>query len=322
MDVIIQQKKFSYRITMIFSERSKEKIALLAKMIMNQPNGVDVLSVEINDNFNIEGYIPALLEGGRWDLAVDPQAIADPNSDDDKFTRANGILQLVINEPLVNTKFLDFGCGEGHTVVEAARQSTIAVGYDIQDHQKWRAFPTKSNRILTSKWEDVTENAPYDIILIYDVLDHVADEQEAISCLTKIKNVLNKKGKIFVRFHPWCSRTGTHLYQQINCAFLHLCLNNDQLNKLGYKQDHTIKVIHPQLTYKDWFTKAGLINIGLTIHREPVSKFFTEPPISSLIKKHWKDSHDESLANGQILPTFQLEQHFLDFTLVRPEHDK
>jgi len=65
-------------------------------------------------------------------------------------------------------------------------------------------------------------NTKYDFILINDVLDHAADPLDMLEQVNKIRN---PETKIVVRCHPWTSRHGTHVYKQMNKAFLHLIFN-------------------------------------------------------------------------------------------------
>jgi 2-polyprenyl-3-methyl-5-hydroxy-6-metoxy-1,4-benzoquinol methylase len=220
-----------------------------------------------------------------------------------------------VSEP-VTGKFLDFGCGEGHVVVEAAQKAKISVGYDIKD-DNWQRFTLGENAILSTDWEKVKNHASYDAVLLYDVLDHLKDEDEAVSVLKNIRDVLDDKGKIFVRCHPWCSRHGTHLYQSINRAYLHLCLDEENITKLGYKFLPTIKIIHPLQTYDRWFQAAELHTVSWNVVREQVEPFFHQPPIAALIKKNWKDSPEETLAKGHHYPSWQMEQQFVDYVLVK-----
>lgn len=294
-------------------ETDKERMAILLKVILNQLDGVENVNIQLNEKFDLEPLIPHLLD--KFPLAVDPALIADPDSEDDKITRANGILRVVIAEPITG-RFLDFGCGEGH-VVSQVFGAKVAVGYDILE-QKWDNFKDlQPNMILTTSWDKVIENGPYDFILIYDVLDHMKDEEEVVSELKKIRVVMNDKGKIFIRLHPWCSRHGMHLYSSINKAFLHLCLSKESLEKMGYKPLHTIKIIHPLQTYAKWFNEAGLNIISSNIIPEEVEPFFKQSAIAAIIKRHWRTSYQEPLASGKEFPDYQLRQQFVDMVLEK-----
>ncbi len=298
---------------MNITETNKARMQALLKVAIEQPVGIESVSLQINDNFNIEPFIPYLL-ADKWPHAVDPLLIADPNSEEDKVSRAHGILSIVVTEP-VTGKFLDFGCGEGHVAVEVANKTSVSVGYDPQHQSNWDRFPATPNLVLTSSWDDVVKNAPYDYVLVYDVFDHLKDENEVVKELKRLSTVVSENTKVYVRMHPWCSRHGTHLYLSVNRAFLHLCLSEESLDKLGYKYLHTIKVIHPLQTYQSWFTAGGFDVVSSSIVPENVEAFFRQPAISAMILKNWKSSPSENLATGKEFPDWQMRQQFVDYIL-------
>ncbi len=300
---------------MVITENNKTRILALLKIAVEQNQSIESVSIQVNDQFNIEAFIPYLLND-RWPYAVDPLLIADPNSEDDKISRAHGILSIVVTEP-INGKFLDFGCGEGHVVSEVAKKAPLAFGYDIVKHDSWDRFNPVSNQFFSNVWHKVVDKGPYDTVLIYDVLDHLKDEAEVVKELKNIRSVLSDKGKVFVRCHPFCSRHGTHLYQSVNRAYLHLCLDNEALDKLGYKYLHTIKIIHPLQTYKSWFDQSGFNQTYWNIVPENVEPFFQQPAIASLIKKNWRTSGEEALSSGKSFPEWQMKQQFVDYVLEK-----
>ena len=42
---------------------------------------------------------------------------------------------------------------------------------------------------------------------------------------------MEENSRLFVRFHPYTSRNGTHLGNQINKAYIHLIFSDDELAK-------------------------------------------------------------------------------------------
>ncbi len=258
-----------------------------------------------------------LLNSDQWPAAVEPSLICDVSSEQDKEYRAEGILDLIIDISLNGLSFLDFGCGEGHVVEKAALQKPkISVGYDIVQSERWEQWPQNDNMTLTTKWEDVVAKGPYNVILLYDVVDHI--EEDVIEELKKIKEVLSPGGKVFVRCHPWCSRHGTHLYRQINKAYIHLVFTEEELKELGFFGQKTREVIHPIATYEKWFKKAGFrIPRASTVMREGVNKFFLKNElIANRIKARWKTSSEKEFRTGKTFPTFQMEQQFIDWVIL------
>lgn len=258
-----------------------------------------------------------LLNSKEWPAAVDPTLICDITSDQDKEDRAEGILDLIIDAHLENLKFLDFGCGEGHVVNKSKIQNPrMSVGYDIVKSEKWEKWEKTPNSMFTDDWSSVKSAGPYNVILMYDVLDHMTGSiDEVVSKLKDVKSVLAPNGKIYVRTHPWCSRHGTHLYHKLNKAYVHLVFSNEELESLGHKQQQVRPIIHPMAEYEGMFTKAGLKVISKQQIKEAVEGFFIKNPTIALrIKKNYSNSPDSSLRNGAF-PTFQLEQQFIDYVL-------
>jgi 2-polyprenyl-3-methyl-5-hydroxy-6-metoxy-1,4-benzoquinol methylase len=261
-----------------------------------------------------------LLESDAWPHAVDPSLICDITVEKDKEDRAEGIIDLIIETNLAGLSFLDFGCGDGHVVEKSKEQKTkLSVGYDTKKSEKWNDWKTDEKSLFTTNWEEVKAKGPYNVILMYDVIDHIqGDDNAVIEELKKVRSVTAPGAKVYVRCHPWCSRHGTHLYHQKNKAFMHLIFTDEELNKLGYEQEKTQKVIHPVATYQNWFRAAGFqIPRNHNAINEHVEPFFLETPLlAKRIKSNWAHSHDHKLRIGHAFPDGQVKQQFLDFILI------
>jgi hypothetical protein len=171
--------------------------------------------------------------------------------------------------------------------------------------------------MFTDSWVDVKQSGPYNIVLMYDVIDHMMqNEQEIIDKLKQIKQILAINGKIYLRSHPWCSRHGTHLYHQLNKAFAHLIFSDEELQILGYKQEPVRKVLAPVAEYKNLFQAAGLkVQSGPHPIKEAVEQFFMKPILSKRITDHYKNCIREDLRHGKF-PSTPLEIQFLDYILI------
>lgn len=260
--------------------------------------------------------LKALATSDAWPEAVDPNLICGDASEQDKFDRAEGILDLHVDAHLLNLSVLDFGCGEGHLAVRALDQKPKkVVGYDVTD--LYGKHQPVSSLIFTSDWNKVVEEGPYNVIVAYDVLDHIGPENGGVvEALRKLKQVLAPGGKAFVRTHPFCGRTGGHLYQQMNKAFLHLVFTEDELKALGLTPTYVRRVIHPLGTYQEWFTLAGFQQKHSQVSKEPVEAFFSDTPvIAKRVKANWRDSRDQKLRDGLQFPAMQMEQQFVDYVL-------
>jgi hypothetical protein len=232
-----------------------------------------------------------LLKSDKWPQAVDPSLICNPDSEEDKLDRAEGIIDLLIDEPLKEKKFLDFGCGEGH-VVSKTSQQTLSIGYDIKSHPKWEEFKNEK-AIFSTDIEYVKSKAPYDIILIYDVLDHSQDDVLAIA------------SSLF------SSRHATHIYHKLNKAYLHLVFSEDELEILDLiNPEYNRKIVFPIVTYEASIKANKLKIVNSNILRQKVEPFFKQ---NDLIAKRIA----EKIKASDKFPEFQCEQQFLDYILVK-----
>lgn len=200
-------------------------------------------------NFTNEvNFLIDLLLSPEWPEAV-PSFMICGDSEKDKAERAEGILNF-ISEDLDNKKFCDFGCGEGHVVREVSKSSLFSVGYDISSTGCLSWEKTEDNFLLTTNFDKIRENGPFDIILLYDVLDHVEFPDLV---LQNVFTLCSEKTKVFVRCHPWMSRHGGHLYSYINKAWVHLVFTEQELNQMGYCLPFLQKIYYPLGSYNSWF---------------------------------------------------------------------
>lgn len=259
--------------------------------------------------------IKELLNSEDWPEAVPPYMICDESSELDKQKRAEGIISLVIDTDLKDKVVLDFGTGEGHIVEHLSimpEAPSKAVGYDIHrpDTVLWN---NQNNFVLTTDFNAVVENGPYDVVILYDVLDH-AEVDSPVDILKKIKSVMSPGAKLYIRNHPWCSRHGGHLYQKINKAFVHLIFSSEELIEMGYEESiPNQKVIHPRNMYKDWIDESGFNFKPPFISQTNVEDFFKKNILKQRLSKAWAKSTD---AAARQWPGYQMSQNFLDFILI------
>lgn len=245
--------------------------------------------------------------------AVNTDGILDPTNDDDKLDRGEAILEGLIPENIVGKKFLDFGCGEGFCTLAAARKGTIlSVGYDkIPYDHTWKKMNFPNRFFCTSNWQQVQSSGPYDYILIYDVIDHIHDNSQA-SALNYCSSVLAKDGKIFVRCHPYYGRAGAHQIYDLNKAFVHVVLTDDELRSLVPNPKHIhagSKWIEPEKKYEEFFAKARLKIVSKNVTRDIVEDFFkTNESISERIIQNTKSTQ---------FPESTLSINFVDYVLER-----
>jgi len=249
------------------------------------------------------------LNSEAWPEAVNPNLICDMNSEKDKVERARGIIELMIEEDLNGLKFLDYGCGEGYCVSMATGYKTKAsLGYDLKASPEWKQG---NSFTLTTDFNVIKANAPYDIILLFDVLDHLKDETP-VSVLRKLKDLLADKGKIYMRVHPYISRHGTHLYHSLNKAYAHLVFTESELKELlvtePEHQEESIGVLYPIRSYGEFVDQSGLKVVNRRDLTERVEPFFKIPRIAQRIMQNTQFGD---------FPEFQMSLQFIDYILEK-----
>jgi 2-polyprenyl-3-methyl-5-hydroxy-6-metoxy-1,4-benzoquinol methylase len=252
-----------------------------------------------------------LLLSSEWPLAAAPDQICNFNVEDEKLFRAENILNVfgLSKSNLEGKRFLDFGCGEGHLVLKAKERGAIALGFDIEDN-----FLKNTNCFFTSTWANienyVSENGKFDIIVLYDVLDHLLGDTDLI-----FKNISSvSKGLIYVRTHPFCSRHGFHLYYQMNKAFIHLIFSEKELSLLGVKPNTFTKgVTFPTEQYRIMLQNYFRILESIESKTLVDDFFLKNQLVLERIKKYWyKDNDLDSIVDSMSLS-------FIDFLLVNYE---
>jgi 2-polyprenyl-3-methyl-5-hydroxy-6-metoxy-1,4-benzoquinol methylase len=247
-------------------------------------------------------------ENPNWSAAVPPDLICDENSHEDKMDRANGIRDVFHpNFVFDNKKVLDFGTGYGHLIQSILEKNpAFVIGYDILgDFQ----VGNTDKSLLTTSWDEVTKNGPYDLIYLYDVIDHVEHEQPH-EILLKAKSVLKDDGVIRMRAHPFISKHGGHTYTKVNKGYAHLILTKEELSLLGhnFKNYPTIFVTTPVKTYNEFINKAGLRNADQKTITEPADSWYLTGDAANRIRSNLR-------INNLLIP--QMGMHFLDFTLTK-----
>jgi len=273
-----------------------------------------VIDIKSPETF-VNNILDQIDEDSDWPLAVNPALIVDMNNYNECVNRGRNVVEMIVERDLYALNILDFGCGDGLVATEMfSRGASSVIGYDIQKHRFWRETEELT---LTTDWSEVVSGAPYDFILLYDVIDHIMDE-EPHQILSKLKNLLAKDGIITLRCHPWIARHGAHLYTQMNRAFLHVLFTQEQLERRGLNPTPTRKVVHPIFTYNKWIEKAGLKVVKEEKIVEPVEDYFTNNELlKSIIQKHYVDSHLKEYREGRGDLSKILSFHFVDYILKK-----
>lgn len=217
------------------------------------------------------------LKSNEWYEADNPMMICG-SDESDKKSRASAIFSLFVESRIGdNSKVLDYGCGEGHFVMRCAEETkvTSVVGYDIVN-QQWDRFDTIEKVVFTTDPKTVSDIGPYNVIVLYDVIDHVVD-RHPLEVLKHVKSLLDKDGMIIMRCHPWSGRHGTHLWK-LNKAYAHLVFTEEELAEMGHVGLPTYKVMHPRKVYLEWIENAGFKIIWQNLVARQAGPIFERNP--------------------------------------------
>ncbi len=219
-----------------------------------------------------------LAKSDKWPLAVS-EDMRFSEDEVGKLARARAIIEYM-EEDFKGKKFLDYGCGDS-LVVNELSSICEARGYDIG-----------------GDFEEIQKAGPYDIILLYDVLDHCTNETQE-SLMGKVESLLSPDGVIYVRCHPWTSPHATHMYNQLNRGYLHLVFTPEELVTFGISGVETLRIEKPVLHYRELFKG---FKYSENIIMDDVSQFYFDDKI---VKKGNLSS--SLLSNMKI--------HFIDYKL-------
>lgn len=254
-----------------------------------------------------------------WPLAVDPGLIVPENGHAEKQFRAMQVVSL-LQDPegsglnLANRTVLDCGCGEGHNAHEMAITAGRVIGYDVScdeaRREQW-ARMAGENLTFTLDKEEVNHHAPYDIVVLYDVIDHLRGEDPE-EFMKWVASMLRTNGRMFVRAHPWTSKTGGHCYRALNKAWIHLALTPSELSELGVEpEEPNLRVVRPMAAYEKWFKSAGLVVVNKKVRAEETDKPLSNAIVDRIIKTTWAGEVDAQTAKRI------MANHFIDYWLKK-----
>lgn len=260
----------------------KRAIALIEGELGREPENTPVIEPSSAPiKHSRKEYIDELTSISDWPVAV-PEMLIRPTTDEDNQSRARSVLDMKLPSNVEGLRFLDFGCGDGWITNEAlSRGFSYCLGYDIQRSPKWEQFDSVS---FTDRLDEIDTNS-FDIIFLYDVIDHCFDPLELMG---QVKRALKPGGSVYIRCHPWTAKHATHLFKQgINKAWLHLFLTWEEIRSLINQDPLFVRVETDPLTaYRYWFSEFNTKK-EQTI-TEPVENFFFDKRIKDLIAREQK----------------------------------
>jgi len=206
-----------------------------------------------------------------WPRAAQPNRII--TTEEQRISRAKKIVGSLGN--LYCKKVLDFGCERGHVAKAAAQEGAEVVGYDV-------VLPPVhpvSGCTFTNEWETVADKGPYDIIICYDVIDHIMTQELLDTALFRLRKVC--KGTMVVICHPHTSRHGDHNYLSLNKAYAGLLLPDEILQ--GYERVPVRAVDRPIDDYVKVFSRTGWVILAKDDLVEPLEPIIKDPEIQHIL---------------------------------------
>lgn len=277
-------------------------------------NGAQVLKAQDNRKPSVQTLDVAkrLMKEKGWPEAVPSDLLADNTLPEDLSARAVGILEATVDRNLEGLRFLDFGCGDGYTIPAAIEKgASLAIGYDIKRCSWWNKIGSEKG-IFVDNIEDL-KTQEFDIIFIYDVLDHVDKPQDV---LHKVNSLLAPNGIVYVRCHPWTSRHGGHLYKDLNRAYIHVAIDEVNLKELGYNPEPIKKILRPLKYYKSLIQESGFKILRDYVHLDSMENFFRNNElVKQALHRHWDQERKNIpvLDDGKINHILEIE--FVDFVI-------
>jgi SAM-dependent methyltransferase len=248
-------------------------------------------------------HVERLLAIEEWPEAVPPYLVASDASDQDQIDRANAVLDTM---GIQGERFLDFGCGEGWITKQMlARGAIEADGYDIKISSTWKKLKGPN---FTHNFDDIKKDY-YDVVLLYDVLDHAEDPEDVMK---NVKLALKKDGKVYIRCHPWTSIHANHIYKKgLNKAYIHLFLMWEEMHDLIGEAPMYTRIEKDPLTAYHWWFRDFTVNKERVV-REPVHDFFLQSSFKDLLQK------EQRLRDKELEPFMErMSMQFVDYLLIR-----
>lgn len=207
------------------------------------------LKIKIDDSRR--DILLKIFDSELWPESISQSAIV--STPEARRKRASTILTQFIKTSLTGIKFLDYGCGDGDCASAAFDYGAEGFGYDIAKSNEWK----NQKGFFSDNIDDIIKKGPYDVIMLYDVVDHMigSDTRDSFETLNKL---LKPSSIIYMRCHPYSSRHGSHLYKTLNKAYAHLFLTEKEITDRGGKSEKTFQIINPDVVYKAMFNYSDL----------------------------------------------------------------
>lgn len=225
-----------------------------------------------------------MISSEYWPEAVDPTNIIV--SDWDKLIRAKSIINNLL--PDVSDKKL-LCVGDCPKVADIAKDRAKIADY-----------------IGVNRLQSETIKSKYDIILLYDVLDHVSTPKR-ILLIEIVKSLLEDNGTIVCRCHPWTSIHGGHCYQKLNKAYANLFLGY-RLN--DYQSLSVDRIPNPAEYYDYFFEEHGLVTVKIDKATDKIPRIIDQEDVISYLSNKYGMEKNMLRSSMEIV--------FIDYHLKAP----
>lgn len=263
-----------------YLEVIKRATAKIAEAIGEEPTTepyVDLLAQQQQQHIAARAkHVQALMSIDCWPEAVPGFLASKASTVEDHINRANAVLDMMIRRDAEHCHFLDFGCGDGWIAAEAlGRGASSSTGYDVVPSPIWTKH---ADVVFVSEFQQLKRNH-YDIVFLYDVLDHCSDPVEV---MRQVREAMKDDGVIYLRCHPWTSPHASHLFKVgLNKAYIHLFLTWDELISLGFTPTFTRPEKKPMEAYRWWFHDFKVVREHII--DKPLHEFFLVPSFVELL---------------------------------------
>lgn len=211
-----------------------------------------------------------------------------PIAIDEKISVIEHLRKFVetISVSLKGKNVLEFGCCDSElaAILKNECGAKKVVSYDLELCKFRQNTISDQGVIYTDNFRIVQQNSTYDIIVINDVLDHI---EKPVYWLKQLNPLMIENSRIFIRFHPFTSRNGTHLADQMNKAYMHLVFSDDELATFGIANKFTRKITDLQVSYERFIEESGFKILNQNIKKTPVEILFsTDDRIANRIRRN------------------------------------
>lgn len=282
---------------------NSEEVPEVKKEEVSTPEPVGGPGTAKSLSHDVLGPIPDISDPA-WPQAVPYYLMV--RDDDIEKQRLRAIqIEGIIGLNTTGINVLDYGCGNGFLAAQYAKTANMSYAYDINNECLHEPLFDGStlNLKLCDKQQLKSLAGQIDFIILFDVIDHLVGNT-ATNLLVELKRLLSPTGKIFMRCHPWTSRTGSHAYLTANKAFIHLALTSDELLEAGITVLPNIKANKPLAIYEDMLNKAGFKTDNKKVHTNAVESYFDGDLLERMINVTWAGTVDPEKAKRIMSTTY------------------